>query len=58
MERPQATLYMYMVALQATSSRKSLAPKDDIVSGIDLNTMVKILTNVRCMRIKSMGFLR
>ena len=58
MERPRVTLYMYKVALQPTSSRKCFIPKDDTMSGINLNKMVKALTEARCIQIKSMGFFR
>jgi hypothetical protein len=48
MERPRETLYTYKTALQATSYKKNLTPKDGMISGDNLNMMVKTLTSVRC----------
>ncbi|KAB1273255.1 Vomeronasal type-1 receptor 4 [Camelus dromedarius] len=46
------------IALQPASLSKCFTPKDDMMPGINLNMMVKTLTNVRCMNIKSTGFFR
>jgi hypothetical protein len=57
MERPRETLYTYKTALQATSYKKNLTPKDGMISGVNPNTMVRTLT-IRCVKITVMGFFR
>lgn len=58
MERPLVTLYAYKTALHPTSWKRSLTAKNAMTSGISLNTMLKTLTSVRCVKIISMGFFR
>lgn len=57
-ESPLVTLYAYRTALHPTSWKRSLTAKDAMTSGISLNTMLKTLTSVRCVKIISMGFFR
>jgi hypothetical protein len=52
------TLNTYNTALLPTSSKKLLTPKDDMISGINVKTMINVLTTVRCMKMKSIGLLR
>jgi hypothetical protein len=42
--------------LQPTSSKKCCTPKNDMIFGIKVIMMDKILTMVRCVKIGSMGF--
>jgi hypothetical protein len=40
-----------LISVQPTSLNKCPTPKDDIVSGVNLNMMVKTLTSDRCVKI-------